>query len=63
MPLYQHYFPADGERSFGEEWGKDWGGTVEGDGAMGVRVMRLRAIRLRVGQTKRELRRFLFKAL
>ena len=19
MPLYQHYFPADGERSFGED--------------------------------------------
>ena len=22
MPLYQHYFPADGERSFGEDLGK-----------------------------------------
>ncbi|EEX18538.1 hypothetical protein [Prevotella veroralis] len=42
--LYQHYFPADGERSFGEDlgkvgerMGKELGGTVEGDGAMRVK--------------------------
>ena len=23
MPLYQHYFPADGGRLFGEEWGDE----------------------------------------
>ena len=22
ITLYQHYFPADGERLFGEEWGE-----------------------------------------
>ena len=23
ITLYQHYFPADGERLFGEEWGDE----------------------------------------
>ena len=60
-PLHQHYFPADGERSFGEDRGESWGedGERVGEGwDDGLRVMGLR-----VGQTKRELRRFLFKAL
>ena len=25
MPLYQHYFPVDDERSFGEGWKGSWG--------------------------------------
>ena len=65
MPLHQHYFPADGERLLGEgrkgSWGEDGErvrerirkGLLRRDGAMGVRVMRLRAIGLRIGQKKR----------
>ena len=47
MPLYQHYFPVDGERSFGEGWKGSWGedgervrerirkGLLRRDGKMG----------------------------
>ena len=24
ITLYQHYFPADGERLLGEDWGESW---------------------------------------
>ena len=57
MPLHQHYFPADDERLFGEagervgeELLKRWG-----DGAERHVV--------ESGTNKKELRRFLFKAL
>ena len=29
ITLYQHYFPADGERSFGEDMGESWGEDEE----------------------------------
>ena len=29
MPLYQHYFSVDGERSFGEGWKESWGEDEE----------------------------------
>ena len=42
ITLYQHYFPADDERSLGEDGerlgkglGKGWGRTVEGMGHEG----------------------------
>ena len=29
ITLFQHYFPADGERSFGEGWKESWGEDEE----------------------------------
>ena len=38
---------SDRSERMGRSWGKSWGGTVEGDGTTGVRVMRLRAMRVK----------------
>ena len=61
ITLYQHYFLADGERLFGEDlgklgrsWGKGWGGTVEGDGAMRVESYSIESYGIESGTTKKE---------
>ena len=60
ITLYQHYFPADGERSFGEDgermgrsWGKSWGGIVEGDGAMGGESYEIESHKVESGANKK----------
>ena len=75
MPLYQHYFPVDDERSFGEGWKGSWGedgervrerirkGLLRGRGRW-VESYGVESDMVESGATKkRELRRFLFKAL
>ena len=70
ITLFQHYFPADGKRLYGEDWGENWGEAGErvGEG-LGRTVEEgwddgIESYSLRVRRTKkREPRRFLFEAL
>ena len=65
ITLYQHYFSADSERSFGEGWGESWGEDGERvrerirkellrkDGAMGVERYRVERYGVESGTTKK----------
>jgi len=56
ITLYQHYFPANGEQLLGEEWG-DGGESYE------IESYKVESGANKKGNKKRELQRFLFKAL
>ena len=62
ITLYQHYFPADGERSFGEDGeklGKElgrncWGGWGDGGESYEIESYKVESYKVESGATKKE---------